>query len=198
MLFLASYLPLVSNQQHYCYPPLISHSTTKMSSDLSTASGSVPSPASPFSARPDPTQSVVLPDKDNTTIDSPSSTTSDSTLVNPSSTAQPKAELVGGHKRISYPLTSFDTTPHNISAFGFALGIVFTLGLVLASSALKSKTYLWGNEAVSSLGPQGLFAAMTNPSVGIYLAFWATFHMLEFQVTSIYNPGKLSIDCEHS
>jgi len=167
-----------------------------MSSEPSTATALAP--ASPFEARPEPTQPVVALSPDDSSLDSPASATSDSTLVNNSSAVPGKAELTGGHRRISYPLTSFESTPHNVSAIGFALGIVFTLGLVLASGALSHKSFLWGSQSVSSLEAPGLVAALTNPVVGIYLTFWATFHMLEFQVTSIWNPGKLSVDCQYS
>ena len=186
---LASYSPWFHIQpQHQLSRPLTS-------SRMSTSSA--PPPALPFDVRPKPAQSVAAPSRNTPSPDSPASTTSDSTLVNDSSAAAPKAELSGGHRRISYPLTSFESTPHNVSAFGFALGIVFAIGLVLASGGLKQKTFLWGNQAMESLEPHGLWAAMTNPVVGIYLTFWATFHMLEFQVTSIWNPGKLSVDCKH-
>ncbi len=196
-LLLASYSPLF----HIAYTSTLTYLRSTIYQFIMSTS-TAPAPASPFEARPEADQSVVAPPKDTSSLDSAASTTSDSTLVNECSAAAaaapaaPKAELTGGHKRISYPLTSFESTPHNVSAFGFALGIVFTIGLVLASAAFKHKTFLWGQQSVSSLEPQGLWAAITNPVVGIYLAFWATFHMLEFQVTSIYNPGKLSVDCE--
>lgn len=144
------------------------------------SSAAVPPPESPFEARPAP--SVIT--------DSASS-----------AAATPSEGGVYAAKPIpvEFPLTSFSSTPHNVATFAFLLGACWSLGLVLAVANLLH-WFLWTpkslEHAASYLPKQGLWYAVTHsPQLGMYLASWAVFHMLEFVVTSMYNPGKLTVSC---
>ncbi|KAM0793225.1 hypothetical protein ACM66B_000691 [Microbotryomycetes sp. NB124-2] len=103
--------------------------------------------------------------------------------------------------RISWPLTSFESTPHNVACIAFCLGITFAIGVSLASTALlplttasSAQKWLQWSSSVSSLPPRpSLSRAFKSPILGIYLSSWAVFHLLEFVVTSMWNPGKLSV-----
>ena len=102
-----------------------------------------------------------------------------------------------GQFTIQYPLTSFASTPHNVACIAFLLGAVWSLGLASAAGVLFGKHFVWSPSAgATSLEPQGLKNALLSPFLGFYLASWALFHLLEFVVTSLYNPGKLSVSCE--
>lgn len=145
------------------------------------SSAAVPPPESPFEARPAP--SVI----------------SDSA----SASAATPSDGVYAAKPIpvEFPLTSFSSTPHNVAAFAFLLGACWSLGLVLAGANL-SHWFLWNpkslEHAASDLPKQGLWYAVTHsPQLGMYLASWAVFHTLEFVVTSMYNPGKLTVSCTY-
>ena len=143
------------------------------------SSAAVPPPESPFEARPAPS-SVI-----NNSASSPA-TPSDGVYA-----AKPIP--------VEFPLTSFSSTPHNVAAFAFLLGACWSLGLVLAGANL-SHWFLWTpgslEHAASDLPKQGLWYAVTHsPQLGMYLASWAVFHTLEFVVTSMYNPGKLTVSC---
>lgn len=100
---------------------------------------------------------------------------------------------------ISYPLGSFESTPHNVACIAFLLGALWFLGLSIFSNLiLRDETWLlWSPKATGAeLPPQGLREALRSPVLGVYLASWAMFHLLEFVVTSMWNPGKLSVSCE--
>lgn len=100
---------------------------------------------------------------------------------------------------VEWPLTSFSSTPHNVAAIAFVLGTCWSLGAVLL--ALNASTWFaWTAQGlkshVESL-PQGVWYAATHSSqLGFYLACWSFFHLAEFVVTSMYNPGKLSVSCK--
>lgn len=64
-------------------------------------------------------------------------------------------------------------TAQNISVYGFLLGMVCSAGLMFA---------LLGNSEM--------------PHFGIFLAALALFHFLEYVATALFNPDKLSLDCE--
>lgn len=100
---------------------------------------------------------------------------------------------------ISYPLGSFESTPHNVACIAFLLGALWFLGLSIFSNLIfrKETWLLWSPKATGAeLPPPGLMAALRSPVLGVYLSSWAMFHLLEFVVTSMWNPGKLSVSCE--
>lgn len=113
----------------------------------------------------------------------------------PAQAAAAQAPSLSGHPLpIEYPLTSFASTPHNVSAIGFVLGAFWSLGLLSVAGLFFGRHLLWDpTSAAPALAPQGLWAAVTSPMLGAYVACWTTFHLLEFLVTSMYNPGKLSV-----
>ncbi|GAA5835979.1 hypothetical protein JCM3766R1_005117 [Sporobolomyces carnicolor] len=144
----------------------------------STSTSTIPPPESPFPPRPSPTE----PEK----RDGPLS-------------AKPIP--------VEFPLTSFASTPHNVACIAFVLGAVWSLGLTLfLSNALSfsstttpswfvwstSRASLVGSKA-SSLAARSWATSLKSPQLGFYLASWAFFHLMEFVVTSMYNPGKLSV-----
>lgn len=103
---------------------------------------------------------------------------------------------------MSYPLTSFESNPHNVACIAFLLGALWFLGLMRLSNLISSSTswIVWNPLSATSqdqLAPKlGLQAALQSPILGLYLSSWAMFHLLEFVVTSMWNPGKLSVSCE--
>ncbi|GAA5992047.1 hypothetical protein JCM10908_000716 [Rhodotorula pacifica] len=143
-------------------------------------SSAVPPPESPFEARPPP--SVIA---------------SDASSPSPASTPASGGPYSAKPIPVEFPLTSFSSTPHNVAAFAFLLGACWSLGLVLAASN-AAKWFLWTpkslEDAAVYLPQQGLWYTVTHsPQLGMYLASWAVFHTLEFVVTSMYNPGKLTV-----
>lgn len=107
--------------------------------------------------------------------------------------------LKGQFMGVKYPLASFASTPHNVACISFLLGGLWAAGMLSASTlvANHSKQLIWSPSAdASALAPQGLVNAIFSPFLGFYLASWAFFHLMEFVVTSMYNPGKLSVSCE--
>ncbi|KAL8284222.1 hypothetical protein RQP46_004971 [Phenoliferia psychrophenolica] len=106
----------------------------------------------------------------------------------------PPSAPLQGKFTISYPLRSFASTPHNVACIAFLLGGLWSLGLASAVGVFSGKHLIWSPAAdAASLPPQGLVNALFSPFLGFYLASWAFFHLLEFVVTSMYNPGKLSV-----
>lgn len=110
-----------------------------------------------------------------------------------STDAPPKGQFMP----VQYPLTSFASTPHNVACIAFLLGAIWSLGLASAAGVFTGKQLIWSPTAdATALPPQGLASAIFSPFLGFYLASWAFFHLMEFVVTSMYNPGKLSVSCE--
>lgn len=114
--------------------------------------------------------------------------------------------VASARSSVSFPLTSFESTPHNVACIAFCLGSLWCLGLVLLFNNLHlfntAKSWIVLNPLASddqlNLAPKlGIKQAVQSPILGMYLASWAIFHLLEFVVTSMYNPGKLSASCEH-
>lgn len=104
--------------------------------------------------------------------------------------------LKGQFMGVKYPLASFASTPHNVACISFLLGGLWAAGMLSASTlvANHSKQLIWSPSAdASALAPQGLVNAIFSPFLGFYLASWAFFHLMEFVITSMYNPGKLSV-----
>ncbi|SGY30683.1 BQ5605_C002g01175 [Microbotryum silenes-dioicae] len=97
----------------------------------------------------------------------------------------------------SFPLTSFESTPHNVACFAFCLGAVWSVGftrLVIYWLHPTERSWpLWFTLDSTHLPAQSLLSACTSPMLALYLSCWAMFHLLEFVVTSMYNPGKLSV-----
>ncbi|KAI5478282.1 protein-S-isoprenylcysteine O-methyltransferase [Pseudohyphozyma bogoriensis] len=116
----------------------------------------------------------------------------DATANTPSAT--PSAPLQG-HFKVEWPLTSFASTPHNVASIAFCLGALCMLGATSASALVCGKHLVWSTSATTTadLPPQGLVEAIKSPVLGLYLSCWATFHLLEFLVTSMWNPAKLSV-----
>ncbi|GAA5899111.1 hypothetical protein JCM5296_005747 [Sporobolomyces johnsonii] len=139
----------------------------------------LPAPESPFPARPEPSSNASA---------SPASGDAATPTASHAVSAKPLP--------VEFPLTSFASTPHNVSCIGFCLGACWFLGLSLAARAVSSKWFVWtpgaGAAVASELPQQGWATALSSPQLGMYLASWAWFHLLEFVVTSMYNPGKLS------
>ncbi|KAH8929139.1 ICMT-domain-containing protein [Atractiella rhizophila] len=73
------------------------------------------------------------------------------------------------------PLTSFESTPHNLAWIAFSLGSVFLWGLSTVFREIGAEGWLWFR-------------------LGFYAMCWSSFHMLEFTMTSMYCPSKLSVD----
>ncbi|GAA5995190.1 protein-S-isoprenylcysteine carboxyl O-methyltransferase [Rhodotorula paludigena] len=134
-------------------------------------------PASPFEPRPAPATSA-----DAVSSAAPPSSTTGVTSAKP--------------MPVEFPLTSFASTPHNVACIAFLLGACWSLGLALFA-ANASSWFLWSGTALQELArlpERSLVQGVTgSPQLGIYLASWAFFHLLEFVVTSMYNPGKLSV-----
>ncbi|GAA5896900.1 protein-S-isoprenylcysteine carboxyl O-methyltransferase [Sporobolomyces salmoneus] len=143
-----------------------------------SSDSTIPPPESPFPPRPAPTES------------STSEPTTSSSNGGPVS-AKPIP--------VEFPLTSFSSTPHNVACIGFLLGAVWSLGLTLfLANALSFSSsnpgwFVWGSKQVELSSPQSWSTSLKSPQLGFYLASWAFFHLMEFVVTSMYNPGKLSV-----
>ncbi|KAK4058053.1 farnesyl cysteine-carboxyl methyltransferase [Microbotryomycetes sp. JL221] len=145
-------------------------------------------PESPFHVRPKPSAAMT------SESDAKQSSSSSATGATAVASAPTNVRL-----RISWPLTSFESTPHNVACIAFLLGIVFTIGLSLASTLVSSsrRWILWSSQL--DIGhslverPKGFTKACKSPMLGLYLSSWAVFHLLEFVVTSMWNPGKLSV-----
>ncbi len=76
------------------------------------------------------------------------------------------------------PHGDIPNTPFVVSLISALLGGLFISSFVLSVCNL--------------LGVQGL--SWVQPQLGIYLAAWGLFHLLEFWVTAVWNPDKLSVD----
>ncbi|GAA97899.1 uncharacterized protein L969DRAFT_19236 [Mixia osmundae IAM 14324] len=98
-------------------------------------------------------------------------------------TAGAPSPAVQATPRRLYPLTSFESTPANVSAFSFVLGLIFTYGLVTLCST----------PAIDSDHVSRWSQVLASRQLGAYLAAWSAFHMLEFQTTAIYNSGLCSV-----
>ncbi|GAA5925348.1 hypothetical protein JCM10213_008769 [Rhodosporidiobolus nylandii] len=141
-------------------------------------SSTIAPPASPFPARPAPAAEP---------------TSSSSSSPPPSASAGP----IGAKPMpVELPLTSFASTPHNVACIAFVLGACWATGLALSLPNLPG-WFVWTSPAAASaaaLPQQGWWTALTrSPQLGWYISSWAVFHLLEFVVTSMYNPGKLSV-----
>jgi len=149
-------------------------------------SSSIPPPESPFPVRPSPTSSTT---PEPTTTQSPTDTPSHPVSAKP--------------LPVEFPLTSFASTPHNVACIAFVLGGIWSIGslLVLANlfSPSNSNWFVWTKNVGSvELPLQGWKTSLSSPQLGFYLASWSFFHLMEFVVTSMYNPGKLSVSCQFS
>lgn len=96
-------------------------------------------------------------------------------------------EEVPASKRSFWSRTPPDT-PELVSIVGFSLGVLFTIGL---STGIKIPSSLWTQEARG-----GWSQVLHGPQLGLYLAFWALFHMSEYLTTAIYNPTQVKLGCE--
>ncbi|GAA5838337.1 hypothetical protein JCM9279_003208 [Rhodotorula babjevae] len=146
-------------------------------------------PQSPFDARPAPASPPPTADKTSSVAESSST----KPAPPPASSDGPTAAKP---LPVEWPLTNFSSTPHNVAAIAFVLGATWSLGAVLLALN-ASRWFAWSSEAlhthVQQL-PQGVWYAATHSSqLGFYLACWSFFHLAEFIVTSMYNPGKLSV-----
>ncbi|BGP36598.1 farnesyl cysteine-carboxyl methyltransferase [Rhodotorula kratochvilovae] len=138
-------------------------------------------PQSPFEPRPSPpsppASSSSAPGKD----DEP-----------PSSSGPTQARPMP----VEWPLTSFSSTPHNVACIAFLLGATCAVGAVLLASN-AAHWFVWAPGALRAHAqelPRGVwYAATHSPQLGLYLAAWSFFHLAEFVVTSMWNPGKLSV-----
>ncbi|GAA6062090.1 hypothetical protein JCM10212_006513, partial [Sporobolomyces blumeae] len=146
-------------------------------------------PASPFPRRPSPSPS-------------PSTSSSESTIHATSPPPPPPPPLVTSAHRVAveFPLTSFASTPHNVACIAFVLGAVWSLGVSHVVRSDLSTWFSWSSTQLPTLPSSasafprgGWTTAWTSPQLGLYLASWALFHLLEFVVTSMWNPGKLSV-----
>ncbi|KAI8445803.1 Isoprenylcysteine carboxyl methyltransferase family-domain-containing protein [Phakopsora pachyrhizi] len=77
-----------------------------------------------------------------------------------------------GDQKLSWPLTSFDNTVQNVCCIAFLLGCCFTFNLNKAISNYHSKWF----------------------PLHIYFLTLTTFHLLEFLVTAIWNPTRVTVD----
>ncbi|GAA6049527.1 hypothetical protein JCM3770_000831 [Rhodotorula araucariae] len=138
-------------------------------------------PQSPFEPRPTPPPSTAPSSSAPTNVDE-SPPSSGPTLARP--------------MPVEWPLTSFSSTPHNVACIAFLLGACWAVGTVLLVGN-AARWFVWTATAVRGHAdalPQGLwYAATHSPQLGMYLAAWAFFHLVEFVVTSMWNPGKLSV-----
>jgi len=148
-------------------------------------------PQSPFDARPAPASPPPAADK-------PSSVAESSSTKPPPPPASSEGPTAAKPLPVEWPLTSFSSTPHNVAAIAFVLGATWSVGAVLLALNASS-WFAWSSEALKSHVqhlPQGVWYAATHSSqLGFYLACWSFFHLAEFLVTSMYNPGKLSVSC---
>jgi len=149
-------------------------------------SSSIPPPESPFPIRPSPTSSTI----------------SETTPAEPTSDA-PSHPISAKPLPVEFPLTSFASTPHNVACIAFVLGGIWSIGslLVLANlfSTSNASWFIWSKNVGSvELPDQGWKSSLSSPQLGYYLASWSFFHLMEFVVTSMYNPGKLSVSCQFS
>ncbi|ORY85303.1 Isoprenylcysteine carboxyl methyltransferase family-domain-containing protein [Leucosporidium creatinivorum] len=148
-----------------------------------------PEPASPFEPRPAPTVSDAA-------SPAASSSSTDKAADGDKTSTPTVSQPTSSRPYISYPLGSFESTPHNVACISFLLGALWFLGLSLFFNLVfrSEKWLLWSPNATGEeLGAQGLREALKSPVLGVYLASWAMFHLLEFVVTSMWNPGKLSV-----
>lgn len=79
---------------------------------------------------------------------------------------------------VAEPQTIIPNTPLAASAISFALGSLFSLGLVL---------FLNG----------GCSYRLLTAQLGFFLVAWSGFHWGEFAVTAGWNREKCSVNCEH-
>lgn len=73
----------------------------------------------------------------------------------------------------------------DVALIAFALGGLFSVSLTLALPLLLGGT----------ADPLGTRARGVDPRLPTYLASWAAFHLLEFVITAIWNPGKVMVSC---
>ncbi|GAA6039003.1 hypothetical protein JCM8097_000150 [Rhodosporidiobolus ruineniae] len=111
-----------------------------------------------------------------------------------SSSAPSGAPITAKPIPVEWPLTSFASTPHNVACIAFVLGAAWAAGLALVVPNLAS-WFRWQTlPSAAALPAQGWWTTLTaSPQLGSYVAAVAVFHLLEFVVTSMFNPGKLSV-----
>ncbi|PWN28485.1 ICMT-domain-containing protein [Jaminaea rosea] len=73
---------------------------------------------------------------------------------------------------------------------GWSLGLLAGISLTLASPLLLP----WATTASSNLNDWSWWHVLIAPQLHLYLAAWATFHLLEFVVTARWNPTRLMQD----
>lgn len=86
-------------------------------------------------------------------------------------------------KHVQLPLTSFANTPQNVACISFLLGSVFALGVrALLLGPMQSVDHR-------------IVEVLSGPKLGGYAASWAVFHLLEYVVTAIWNPTRVTVSC---
>ena len=103
--------------------------------------------------------------------------------------AQPKKPV-----KPIYPLASWADTHQNTVCIAFLMGSVFTLALSNLSSLFTQST---PREALESSWAR-LVVATQSPRLGIYVAALVVFHLMEYLVTAIWNPSKVSVKCQYT
>jgi hypothetical protein len=100
---------------------------------------------------------------------------------------------------------STESIPAHLAPLSIYLVLVSAaLGSLISASLLVAWPMLYpanlsrypsgpsSNSAETLPATQRIFA----PQLGLYLAFWGSFHLLEFLVTARWNPSRLMKDCE--
>lgn len=79
--------------------------------------------------------------------------------------------------KLSWPLVSFENTVQNVCCISFILGSIFTFNLQSLLNQQQSVSY-----------------NTTWIGLNVYLIFFTVFHLLEFLVTAIWNPTRVTVD----
>jgi hypothetical protein len=92
------------------------------------------------------------------------------------------------------PAGTIANTPFHASFISWALGGLFWTSLLCGVTALCVREGWISGLTVEMVFGSGRWTRCIRPQLGLYLASWSLFHILEFWTTATCNVEKLSVD----
>lgn len=95
------------------------------------------------------------------------------------------------------PAGTIPNTPFYASFISWSLGGLFWTSLICGIATLVLREGWIPGVSVEAIFGTGRWTRCIRPQLGLYLASWALFHVLEFWTTAACNKEKLSVDGEY-